>query len=110
MHETRPDDTAPRWAYFDVSEDECSVIVHGDRRYFLLRISKHRTAFVADACPHRGGPLHRFAARGTDMPGVLKRSEAACSPRSDGAGNGAWSYPIRELDPTSSKEEWLART
>jgi nitrite reductase (NADH) small subunit len=58
MHETRPDDTAPRWAYFDVSEDECSVIVHGDRRYFLLRISKHRTAFVADACPHRGGPLH----------------------------------------------------
>jgi nitrite reductase (NADH) small subunit len=57
MHESRESEE-PRWTYFDVSEDECSVIVHGDRRYFLLRISKNRRAFVSDACPHRGGPLH----------------------------------------------------
>jgi nitrite reductase/ring-hydroxylating ferredoxin subunit len=49
------------WTYFDVSEEECSVIVHGSRRYFLLRITENRKAFVADTCPHRGGPLHMGA-------------------------------------------------
>jgi nitrite reductase (NADH) small subunit len=58
MHETHPVDTSSHWKFFDVSEDECSVIVHGDRRYFLLRVGEDRRAFVADACPHRGGPLH----------------------------------------------------
>ena len=58
MHTIHSTDTSPHWTYFEISEDDCSVIVHGDRRYFLLRIGGDRTAFVADACPHRGGPLH----------------------------------------------------
>lgn len=46
------------WTYFDLSEDDCNVIIHGDRRYFLFKIADDRKAFVSDGCPHRGGPLH----------------------------------------------------
>jgi nitrite reductase/ring-hydroxylating ferredoxin subunit len=49
------------WTYFEVSEEECSVIVHGSHRYFLLQITEDRAAFVSDTCPHRGGPLHMGA-------------------------------------------------
>lgn len=51
-------DPGIRWVYFDVLEDECSVIVQGDARYFLLLMPGERKAYVSDVCPHRGGPLH----------------------------------------------------
>jgi hypothetical protein len=37
--------------------DRVNLLTVGERRYFLFH-HEGRTRLVADACPHRGGPLH----------------------------------------------------